>query len=467
MLKRHEIQTLARAGHSRPEIASLTGASERTIDRVIKEEPVAHLDDAGERRKRKIGRPSKVTPFRERLRKWLEENPTLPTVELLHRLRKAGYKGGKSAVYEAVREIRPKKQKLVTRFEGLPGEFTQHDFGEVRVRYLDGTSEKVIFLATRLKFSRWVEVSLVENQTAETLVRTCCTHYEAIGGVPLLAVFDRPKTVAIAWKKDGTITKYNPLFAQAMFEMGVGVEVCWPYSPQQKGSVENLVGWVKGSFFKCRRFYDKADLLAQLQQWQCEANTQRPCRATGMVPQARMATEQMRLRPLKVVPAELAVRRPVRVGPTAMVSIEGSSYSMPPEAAGFSGTAFLFVGRIRIEAGRYDAEHPRFLTPGQKSVLPAHRAARLSKVSGRRGKAYLKRQDVMEVGDIAVILLDEIVHTRPKTWHAEVDLLHNLLQTYGDGLLSLAMHMAVAARTFSATAVEAHLVTAAITGATP
>jgi hypothetical protein len=26
----------------------------------------------------------------------------------------------------------------VVRFEGLPGEFSQHDFGEVRVRYHDG-----------------------------------------------------------------------------------------------------------------------------------------------------------------------------------------------------------------------------------------------------------------------------------------------------------------------------------------
>ena len=29
----------------------------------------------------------------------------------------------------------------LVRFEGLPGEFSQHDFGEVRVRYQNGTEE--------------------------------------------------------------------------------------------------------------------------------------------------------------------------------------------------------------------------------------------------------------------------------------------------------------------------------------
>ena len=49
--------------------------------------------------------------------------------------------------------------------------------------------------------------------------------------------------------------------------------MCWPYRPQEKGSVENLVGWVKGSFFKQRRFLDREDLERQLREWLTEANT--------------------------------------------------------------------------------------------------------------------------------------------------------------------------------------------------
>lgn len=40
---------------------------------------------------------------------------------------------------------------------------------------------------------------------------------------------------------------------------GIAVELCWPYRAQQKGSVENLVGFVKSSFFKLGRFHDEED----------------------------------------------------------------------------------------------------------------------------------------------------------------------------------------------------------------
>ena len=280
----------------------------------------------------------------------------------------------------------------------------------------------------------------------------------------LLAVFDRPKTVALEWKKDGTIIRYNPVFAQAMMDMGVGPEVCWPHAPQQKGSVENLVGWVKGSFFKVRRFLDRADLEAQLVAWHHEVNVERPSRATGVPPAERMEAELARMRPVKVRPEELAVRVPIFCGPTAMVSIEGSLYSMPPEAASFSGTAFLYPTRLRIEAGRFSAEHDRATEPGTRSVLPEHRAARLAKVSGRRGKQYLKRQDLLDMGEVAMTLIGEIVHRRPRTWWKEVDTLHELMQTFGDGALKLAMHSAVAVNDFSADAVMTQLSAAVISG---
>lgn len=339
MMKRHDIQTLKRAWYTHAETAELLEVSERSVDRVVQEPPVEHLDGAAARRRARIGRPSKVASFRELVRKALADDPRVLSLELLRRAKAKGYEGGKSAFYAMVRELRPSGTKFVTRFEAVPGEFSQHDFGEVRVRYLNSEAERIIFFASRLKFSRWVQVSTVPNQQAETLVRATCEHFDAMGGIPLLAVFDRPKTVAVKWRKDGTITKYNEVFAQTMFDMGVGAEVCWPYSPQQKGSVENLVGWVKGSFFKCRRFQDRDDLEAQLKAWHREVNEERPCRATKVTPATRMRTERERLRPLKVRPHELAIQRPIFIGPTAMISLHGAQYSMPPEAAGFSGTA--------------------------------------------------------------------------------------------------------------------------------
>lgn len=79
--------------------------------------------------------------------------------------------------------------------------------------------------------------------------------------------------------------------------------------------MENLVGFVKGSFFKQRRFHDEADLRAPLAEWHREVNDERPCRATQTIPTVRLAEEQPRLRALTVRSDDLALRVPVVVGP--------------------------------------------------------------------------------------------------------------------------------------------------------
>ena len=353
------------------------------------------------------------------------------SVEVLRRAKVAGYGGGKTALYELVASVRPVKSEVQMRFEGLPGEFSQHDFGQVDVKYDDERVERVHFFASRLKWSRWVEVTLVPNEVAETLIRTLADHFVAFGGVPLCAVFDRPRTVALKWKKNGEVTEWNPIFAYAALEIGFTAEVCWPHSPRQKGSVENLVGWVKGSFFKQRRFRERADLVDQLVQWLHEVNTERPCRASGVIPAVRREEERPRLRALRVLPQDLALRIPVSVGPTAEVLYGGHPYSMPPEAAGFPATLYLYRDRVRIVAGRFSATHNRQSLPGAASRLPEHRAAHLAAISGQRGKRYLKRQHLFECGAAAVRFLTELVHRSPRQWSAEVDQLHDLLQAFG------------------------------------
>jgi hypothetical protein len=131
MLKRHEIQVLRRAGHSLDEVAELAGVSRRRVVRVDAEAPVTSVDNEAERALRDVGRPSKAEPFRAFVVEQLTKEPALLSVEVLRRAKLDGYTGGKSALYELIHSIRPKPVRLMTRFEGLAGEFSQHDFGEV------------------------------------------------------------------------------------------------------------------------------------------------------------------------------------------------------------------------------------------------------------------------------------------------------------------------------------------------
>ena len=444
LLKRHEIQVLRRAGHSLPEVAKLAGVAVRSVQRVEAEAAVSHVDNEAERELRGIGRPSKAEPFRSFVVEQLAKQPELMSLEVLRRARLQGYSGGKSALYALVHAIRPKRMRLITRFEGLPGEFSQHDFGEIDVNFMNGTKKRIHFFASRMKYSRWTEVSLVEDQTVESLVRAMLDHFSSIGGIPLLAVFDRPKTIALRWGRDGVVTEWNPTFGSVALDLGLGIELCWPRSPEQKGSVENLVKWVKGSFFKQRRFLDQEDLLRQLQEWHVEINTQRPSRATGEIPDERMKQERPRLRPLKVAPADLALRVPVSVGPTGAVVYDTQTYSMPPDSLGIPGTLYLYRDKVRIVAGRFEATHPRLFGAPAKSTLPEHRAQRVAAASGKRAKRYMQREHLLEVGGEALEYLTELTHRRPRVWIRDVDRLHELLQQHGKETLRAAFERGLA-----------------------
>jgi hypothetical protein len=121
-----------------------------------------------------------------------------------------------------------------------------------------------------------------------------------------------------------------------MLDLGVGVELCWAHSPAQKGEVENLVGWVKGSSFEQRRFVGDEDLRHELAQWRREVNAQRPARATRILPAVRLAQEQPWLRRLRN--REPAWRRDGRrdLSPTTTVALAREGIvrkRIPPEFA--------------------------------------------------------------------------------------------------------------------------------------
>ena len=122
MLKRHEVQVLRRAGHTWKEIAALSGVSVRTVRRIAVETAITTIDNAAERARRDVGRPSKADAFRDVLVQALTEEPTLRSVELLHRARQAGYTVGRRRSNALAQTLRIGVVTPLVRFECLPGE---------------------------------------------------------------------------------------------------------------------------------------------------------------------------------------------------------------------------------------------------------------------------------------------------------------------------------------------------------
>src|SRR5208282_265594 len=151
-MQRHEIEVLRDAGFSLRRIARKLGIARNTVRRILRQGPVPPSTVKA------LGRPKLATGFEGAIESILRETPDLLTVEILRRLRGAGYSGGKDPVYRLVRQLRRTVTSPIVRFEGVAGEFCQNDFGHVRVRYDDGSLELLHFFASRLKWSRWVHV---------------------------------------------------------------------------------------------------------------------------------------------------------------------------------------------------------------------------------------------------------------------------------------------------------------------
>jgi len=456
-MTRHEIQTLRAAQIDQTTVSVRTRASVRSVRRIEREAAVVTSETAALIEARRVGRPSIAAGWAEQVATWLREERALPGLEILRRLRdEHGYRGGKSAIYELVRRVRPTSVAPLVRFEGVPGEFSQHDFGQVDVRYIDGRVERVHFFASRLKWSRVAHVVLVPDEREEALIRALLLALDAFGGVPLVTVWDNPKTVVVARK--GELIVWNAVFGQVALDYRFAPELCWPRSGQQKGAVENLVGWVKGSFFKCRRFHDRADLEAQLAQWLVSVNTERPSRATHIIPAVRLAEERARLRPLPIAPANYALKIPVVVTARARVSYEGRDYSMPPATIGQPATLHLYRDRLEIvtKSGAV-VQHSRGGAPGQLSILPEHRGAMVDAVRGVRARLYYQRQSLWELGPPAERWLTELVHRRPAQWRPDVEQCFTFLQDYGAAALLDAFTWGVHHHAIGAEYVATHL----------
>ena len=121
------------------------------------------------------------------------------------------------------------------RFEGLPGEYLQVDWGEIRhFPFTQQAPATRYFLACRLKYSRWTWVRFTTEMRQETLFRGLVDCFLALGWVPWVLVFDNMKTVTT-----GRDAQQQPIWHPALLQLAAEFdfhpEACWPGAGQPEG----------------------------------------------------------------------------------------------------------------------------------------------------------------------------------------------------------------------------------------
>lgn len=457
---RYDVQRARVSGLSPAWVLTHHGVPSRTQQRILYEEIRFNMSDAEFRAQQGVGRPTALSEEHRRLvLAWLHEEPQLQRVHFLRRLTSEhGYRGGKTAFYDFLQQQpRPKPAPVpIVRFEGVPGEFAQHDFGSFVVRYLDGTQEELTFYAGRLKFSRALHVCVAAGETAEELLRGVEEFAKAMGGLPLLNVFDNTKAAVILRAKDPLTGErkvdLHQDLASLLRQVGALAEPTHPYSPQQKGSVENLVGFVKSSFVQPRQFRSRADLERQLGEWLLWVNHERACEATRIIPWVRLAEESAYLKPADFGEDGFGFVRSAVVRPDAFVRFRGRRYSAPDGWIGQVVEVHVYRRKVVLCYQGERIAHRRLGLPGQEgehqqySLLPEHRPALFRKP---RGAIMLKRQILMDLDPVVHRFFTELVHRRPQSWR-EKDLpgLWSAFEQLGEAEFVALIRVCVAAETY-------------------
>lgn len=440
IMTRLKIHHMAEGGTPQEVIAAKCSVGVRSVQRVLQEsEPTLEEVIAGERSDvLHRGRPPKADEgIRKKVEELLKQEPQIMATEVLRRSRAWGYTGQRSAMSVLVKQLRPEpKQEPIVRFEGLPGEYAQFDFGEGWVKYASGQREKIIFFAGRLKYSRYMHVVLVANQQAETVVRSLIECLVAFGGSTKEWVFDNPRTIRLStWGVEPLVL--HPYLRDLVAEYRVIPTFCAPRSGNQKGSVERLVKYAKRSFLFARKFQDRQDLEVQLAEWLREINLDRPSDATGVIPDVARQEELRWLteRPVRVSPEDHPLRVPATVTPTGTVSWGGTPYFASAKRIGAPATLFIRRSTVEIVVGG-DAErcvHARRDGLGIPQRLPGQREDLLAAVHGRRKQATFRRQCLLELGQEAWSFLGVLVHRCPDgRWELPCTQLYELLQVHGE-----------------------------------
>lgn len=359
------------AGHSIRSIAKQTGLARNSIRKYLRAKGLP------EKKPGKV-RFGKVEPYRDYLQARLADGVDNAVV-LLRELKAQGYTGGYTVLKDYLHPKRSQKgnnERPTMRFETLPGQQAQVDFGQYAYLDADGERKTVWAFVMVLGYSRALYVEFMLKADTPAFVRAHVHAFEAFGGVPHECLYDNTKLVVLS-RDDAGQPVWNAHFLDFALQTGFTARLCQPYRPRTKGKVESGVKYVEGNFWTGRRFSDLADLNTAAQRWLVDVANVRVHGTTRERPLDRLVVERPHLR---AVPPRDRLRpylmQSRRVGWDAFVAVGGVYYGVPATYCGQRVDVDVTFGEVKIsQHGQVLVSHPRSFRSGARVYLPGQWAA--------------------------------------------------------------------------------------------
>ena len=303
-------------------------------------------------------RPSKLDPFKSRIVRLLESHPYTAT-QILQQLRETGYSGGFSILKEYVRKVRPPKREAFLTLSFAPGEAAQVDWGQHGTIPVGNTRRRLSFFAMVLCYSRMLYVEFTLSETLDHFL-ACHQHaFEFFGAVPAKVMVDNLKS-AVLRRLVGQPAILHPRYQDFAAYFGFKIVPCGVGQPQEKGRVENSVGYIKKNFLAGLELSDFRFVNPAARQWLDTIANIRCHGTTKAQPAALYAKEKPALHPLNLAPYDAGTLHPVRATNRFRVTWETNTYSVPPPLASTALTLKVYPQELLVyQQERLVARHAR------------------------------------------------------------------------------------------------------------
>ena len=272
-------------------------------------------------------RPSKLDPFKGQIVALLERH-RYSAQQLLQQLKTQGYTGGYSILKEFVRLVRPVRKPAFLMLEFAAGECAQVDWGSYGSITVGSTCRRLSFFVMVLCYSRMIYVEFTLSEGMEQFL--CCHRHalEFFGGAPAKVMIDNLKS-GVLEHPPGMPARFHPRYLDFAAHYGFRPVACQVRKANEKGRVENGVGYVKQNFLNGLEIPSLSALNPAARQWMDTVANVRIHGETRCKPIERFAQENSLLRPLSAMPYDCAVVRPTSANGCCRVVLDTNRYTVP------------------------------------------------------------------------------------------------------------------------------------------
>jgi transposase len=353
----------------------------KTLQKILSQPEPPGYQAAKPRAKKKLG------PFLPVIEEILKQDEQAPPKQrhtakrIFERLRdEHGYPGGLTVVKEAVLAARRQHQEVFVPLSHRPGE-AQVDFGHAEVT-VAGVPTKVALFVLTLPYSDALFCRAYPRECTEAFLDGHGQAFAFLGGVPRRVSYDNSK-IAVA-KVVGSRTRqvtreFQRLQSHFLFE----AHFCLVRRAQEKGHVENLVGYARRNFLVPVPSVPGFAALNEDLQARCRQDLQRRVRGKPTGKADLLAEEAAALLPLPKQTFEARRVETAKASSLSLVRFDGNDYSVPTDYAHHAVTAVGGIEEVRLVVGRrVVARHPRLWGKEQVHFDPVHYLALLERKPG-------------------------------------------------------------------------------------